>query len=216
MRMRPFMYLRRGTKRAVKLLLVLLLIGGAFFAYMEYRVDPFMLEFSVLKGRGMMSEMFSDTVNKKLEETGFTYEDLVSATYSQDGSVQAINTNVIHANKLKSEITSELTKKLDEYYEYEIDFPIGNTTGSEFLSGVGPAITFNTNVTGNVTTDFRSEFESGGVNQTIHRIYIDIKGELLVIVGGEQEPMELTTSVLIGETVIVGDVPSLYTGNLVQ
>lgn len=216
MRMRPFMYLGRGTKIAVKLLLVLLLIGGALFAYMEYKVDPFMLEFSVLKGRGMMSEMFNDTVNKKLEETGFTYEDLVSASYSQDGSVQAINTNVIHANKLKSEITTELTKKLDEYYEYEIDFPIGNATGSEFLSGVGPAITFNTNVTGNVTTDFRSEFESGGVNQTIHRIYIDIKGELLVIVGGEQEPMELTTSVLIGETVIVGDVPSLYTGNLVQ
>ena len=202
----------RAVRRLFLVMTIVFLLVGGFFTYIEFKVDPFMLDFTVLKGRSMMSEFFSTAVNEKLEEMQLSYDDLITTNCSQSGEIQSVNTDVVTVNKLKSAITSELTRQLDEYYEYEVDFPLGNTTGSEFLSGVGPIIKFNSNVTGSVTSDFRSEFETGGVNQTVHRLYIDITGDLIVIVGGEQEPLQLTTSVLIGETVIVGEVPAITRG----
>lgn len=173
-----------------------------------------MLEFTALKGKQMMSDFFSQTVNQKMEELNLSYNTLVDIQSSNTGEVQSINTDVVTVNRLKNEVTTELVAALEEYYEYEVDIPWGNVTGSEFLSGLGPTLELNSLVTGSVNTEFRSEFESGGLNQTVHRLYIDITGDLIVIVGGEQEPIELTTSVLVGETVIVGNVPSLYTGDL--
>lgn len=182
----------------------------ALFIYFEHKVDPLMYDFTIVKGEGMMSDLFSSKVNEKMEELDLTYDKLMNITYSDSGQVQSLNTNVVEMNNLKNQVTSDLAKLLDENYEYIVDVPIGSVTGSEFLSGLGFTIELNSIVTGGVTSDFRSEFESAGINQTIHRLYIDITGNLVVIVGGEQEPIDITTSVLVGETVLVGDVPKMY------
>lgn len=194
--------------------MAIILFFSLLFVYFEWKVDPFMMEFTVLKGKQMMSDYFSQTVNNKMAEMNLSYNTLVDIKSSNTGEVQSINTDVVTVNKLKNEVTTELVSVLEDYYEFVVDFPLGNVSGSEFFSGLGPTLELNSLVTGSVTSDFRSEFESGGFNQTVHRLYIDITGNLIVIVGGEQEPITLTTSVLVGETVIVGSVPSLYAGDL--
>ena len=149
------------------------------------------------------------SVNEKMKEMNLSYDKLMNITYSQNGEVQSLNTDVITVNKLKNEVTAELSEKLSGEFEYVVELPIGSIINTEFLSGSGKTIEFNNTVTGDVKSEFRSEFETGGVNQTIHRLYIDITGDLLIIGGGEQEPIELTTSVLVGETVLVGNVPTI-------
>lgn len=214
--MRRFRF-RYGGKRRRKIsvigfaaVLILFLFCGLFL-FFEARIGPFMTDFTVLKGRQLMSDFFSQTVNDKLEELDLTYSSLIETKYSASGEIQSLNTDIVNINKLKNAVTLEISEKLADYYEVEIDFPLANALNSEFLSGVGPSVTFNSSITGSVTSDFRSEFESGGVNQTVHRLYIDITGDLIVVTGGSQEPIELTTSVLVGETVIVGDVPGWIT-----
>ena len=118
------------------------------------------------------------------------------------------NTDVVAVNKLKNEVTQELSEKLNNEYDYEVEIPLGSITDSEFLSGTGIKLKFNNTLTGRVYCEYRTEFESGGINQTLHRLYIDITGDLIVIAGGEQEPLQYTCSVLLGETVIVGHVPN--------
>lgn len=166
-----------------------------------------------MKGQQMMTELFSDKVDEKLTEMNLTYDKLMNISYSQSGEVQSLNTDVIAVNKLKNEVTSELSEILNDEYEYILKIPVGSVFDSEFISGLGWEMEFNNIVTGDVKSDFRSEFETGGINQTIHRLYIDIKGSLLIIAGGEQEPIELTVSVLVGETVLVGGVPQIMRGN---
>ena len=136
-----------------------------------------------------------------------TYDKLMNITYSKNGTIQSLNTDVVTLNKLKNEVTSDLSELLSQEYEYVVRIPVGSVLNSEFLSGMGWDLEFNNVVTGDVSSEFRSEFETGGVNQTIHRLYIDITGSLMIIAGGEQEPIKVTSSVLVGETVIVGSVP---------
>lgn len=215
------MYIRRKRSRNRRnsrlfvLKLILTAIIGAFvllFIYFEHKVDPLMYDFTIIKGKSMMSELFSNTVSEKMEELNLTYDKLMNVTYSESGEVRSLSTDIVSVNKLKNQVTADLTQLFQDYYEYAVDVPIGSVTGSEFLSGLGFTVELNSVVTGGVTSEFRSEFESAGVNQTIHRLYIDITGDLVVIVGGEQEPINLTTSVLVGETVLVGEVPRTYVG----
>ena len=188
---------------------IIIIFFIAVFVYFEIKVSPFMSDYTIMKGKQTMTELFSETVNEKMKEMNLSYDKLMNITYSQNGEVQSLNTDVITVNKLKNEVTAELSEKLSGEFEYVVELPIGSIINTEFLSGSGKTIEFNNTVTGDVKSEFRSEFETGGVNQTIHRLYIDITGDLLIIGGGEQEPIELTTSVLVGETVLVGNVPTI-------
>ena len=177
----------------------------AVFVHIEREVSPFMEDYTVVKAKQMMSELFGNTVNRKSEELGLDYENITEITYSERGIVQAVNTDVSAVNKLKNAVTAEISDVLNNEYEYVADIPVGSLFDSEILSGTGWMLKFNNTVTGDVRTDFRSEFETGGINQTVHRLYIDITGEIIVISGGRHEPITFTDSVLLGETVIVGN-----------
>lgn len=204
---------RGNSRKGIAVVRTIAVVLVAFFVFVffffESRVSPFMSDYTIMKGKQMMTELFSDKVSEKLDEMNLTYDKLMNISYSQSGEVQSLNTDVVSINRLKNEVTSELSEVLNDEYEYVAKIPVGSLLNSEFFSGLGWNLEFNNVVTGDVTSDFRSEFETGGVNQTIHRLYIDITGSLLIIAGGEQEPIELTVSVLVGETVLVGGVPQL-------
>lgn len=186
---------------------IVLLLFVVCIVHFEYEVAPFMEDYTVIKAKQMMCELFGETVTKKIDELGISYESMTEISYSQSGEVQAVNTDVHLINKLKNAVTVEIADILKDEYEYAVEIPVGSLFDSEFLSGSGWKLKFNNTVTGDVRSDFRSEFETGGLNQTVHRLYIDITGELIVIAGGRQEPISFTDSVLVGETVLVGNVP---------
>ena len=191
---------------ALFLIFIIIFIFSA--VYFDKKISPFMNQYTVMKGQQMMTDLFGKTVNQKMDEMNLTYDKLIDISYSKAGEIQSMNTDVVTINRLKNEVTVQLSELLANEYEYKVDIPIGSLFDSEFLSGSGKTISFNNTVTGDVKSDFRSEFESKGINQTVHRLYIDITGNLLIIAAGEQQPIEMTTSVLVGETVLLGKVPS--------
>ncbi len=193
--------------RIILISIISVLTAGCI--YCESVVAPFMSQYTVMKGQQTLTELFNRTVSNKMNELNLSYDKLMSITYSDSGEIQSLNTNVVAVNILKSEVTDTLSMLLSQEYEYDVDIPLGSLFKSEFLSGSGKRLRFNNVLTGDVKSDFRSEFETAGVNQTIHRLYIDLTGDLLIIGGGEQIPIELTSSVLVGETVLVGSVPSV-------
>ena len=63
---------------------------------------------------------------------------------------------------------------------------------------------------GNVETDLRSEFTSQGINQTLHRIYLQVKCKLEILTPFQDVSKEITNQVLLMENVIVGHIPDTY------
>lgn len=59
-------------------------------------------------------------------------------------------------------------------------------------------------------TKVRSEFESAGINQTIHRIYLDVSCRVSVLTPYNVVDRVITNEVVLVENVIVGLVPSTY------
>ena len=58
-----------------------------------------------------------------------------------------------------------------------------------------------------------SVFESVGINQSVHRIYFELRATVSLLTPFTQTDCELTSSVCIAETVIIGEVPNVYFGS---
>lgn len=63
---------------------------------------------------------------------------------------------------------------------------------------------------GTVETDLRSEFSSQGINQTLHRVYLDVKCKVNILTPFKDIEKEIVNQVLLVENIIVGRIPETY------
>lgn len=183
---------------------------------MELRLRPVTRSIAERQACVISAEAIDKAVIDVIDETGLTYTDLEVIERNNDGTVSAINTNTLNVNKLKSKINTYVQQVLGNMESRYIEIPIGTVLGMELLGGRGPKMPLYLSNSGSVQSDFLSTFESGGVNQTLHKLSIVITAEVTVILPMSSFTTTVSTSVLVGETLIVGEVPSgyLYRTNL--
>lgn len=63
---------------------------------------------------------------------------------------------------------------------------------------------------GTVETDLRSEFKEAGINQTLHRIYLEVKCNVNILTPYNTITETITNQVLLTEGVIIGNIPGTY------
>lgn len=140
----------------------------------------------------------------------YNYETFFKIEKDNNGNIQMINANVLKINQVTSDIAINIQNRLDEKQKNSIYIVSGALTGISFLSGFGPKIRLSISSSGNVDTDLRSEFISQGVNQTMHRVYLDIKTNVIILTSFKTIQKTIENQVLIAENVIVGNIPSTY------
>ena len=74
-------------------------------------------------------------------------------------------------------------------------------TGIKLLAGRGPNINIRISSIGNVETDLKSEFYSQGINQTLHRVYLQVKCNVDILTPFENITREITNQILLMENV---------------
>ena len=65
-------------------------------------------------------------------------------------------------------------------------------------------------VIGNVETDLRSEFQEAGINQTLHRIYLQVDCKIQILTPFAPVEERISNQVLLAENLIVGITPDSY------
>lgn len=63
---------------------------------------------------------------------------------------------------------------------------------------------------GTVETDLKSEFKEAGINQTLHRIYLEVKCNVNILTPYSTIKETIVNQVLLAEGVIVGNIPNTY------
>lgn len=86
----------------------------------------------------------------------------------------------------------------------------GSFSGFKLLAGKGPGVPIRISTIGNVETDLRSEFTAQGINQTLHRVYLQVMCEVSILTPFEDITEKITNQVLIAENVIIGNIPDTY------
>lgn len=91
-----------------------------------------------------------------------------------------------------------------------VRIPTGTLLNGDLLTGRGPRIPVKISLSGAAATQMSSYFESAGINQTSHRLVMDITVTLYAAIPGNDATTTLETSFIIAETVLVGKVPDTF------
>ena len=81
---------------------------------------------------------------------------------------------------------------------------------SPILARYGPQLKVSIEPIGTVSVDFKTSFESAGINQTRHTIYLEAKTQVKVVIPLTTSTKEVKVKIPICETIIVGEVPESY------
>ncbi len=195
---------RKGKKRIAIFIVILALI----IAFFEIRLKPVVCGIAEVQAQALSTEIINRTVTEVLEEMNIGCEDLEEINISSNGTISSINTNTITVNKLKNAVSLKVQENLSDVKNKRVNVPLGTILGSNLFNGQGPDIPLYITLSGNVKSDFESVFESGGVNQTVHKLCVKISADITIVMPMSTVSTSVETSVLVGETVIVGSVPS--------
>lgn len=197
----------KGKKKKLfkKYLIFFFVLSVALAAVFEYQVKPIQDNFIRTKGKVVVQKCISDAVSKTLEAS--SGEDFVNISTDGEGTVTAVNTDSVSVNRFKSDLESEITASLEKIHTENIGIPIGAFSGLTLLTEIGPEITFTYFLTGSFEAKITDGFESAGINQTLHKVYLEVTGTVILAAYGYEEEIEVTTNYVISQTVIGGEVP---------
>ena len=156
----------------------------------------------------------SDAINLAIGELvgDFAYSRMVSVDTNRDGIVTAVRTNIAEINRLKSEVLQCVDSKLQMLSTEELSVPFGSVFLPEIFSGEGPSLFVRVLAVRTSDAMFRNSFQSAGINQTLHQIFIDIHVTVTILTWSGTQEIAVDSAVLAAETVIVGTVPTTYFG----
>jgi len=170
------------------------------------------MEFSEYKTKSIINNVVSNAVNDNFPDS-INYEDIIIVNRDANNRVSSIQTDIVRLNRIFANLSLDIQENLSELKNQRISIPLGVVFGNSVLSAEGPNISVKVIPSGSVETDFKSEFTGAGINQTRHRIYLEVKTKVGIVIPFTKKDTEIITCIPVAETVIIGDVPYYYRGS---
>lgn len=196
----------------VALFVIFAIIIALIFYYLKV-ICPIVVSLSEEKIRSVATRAVSEVVGDVLTEEGVNYSNLVNISYSSSGKIEMIEIDTVEVNILVRKMTEGVQDSFDKLGEEGIDIAIGTFTGIPFLYGIGPNVAVQLVPVGAVSTKINSKFVAAGINQTLHQLNFEITTGIGMVLPAKTQNFSTMLEVLICESVLVGDVPSVFLQN---
>ncbi|ADG82964.1 sporulation protein YunB [Thermincola potens] len=179
------------------------------FAIVEKNLRPTIQAISKAQAEQIAVESIQDAVNEKVAKV-VEYKDLIFVRTDSRGRVVLMQPNTVKINSLAADTTLEVQKALKKLEGKVFKIPLGQTLGSQLLASYGPKIKVTIVPIGTVKVIVEDKFEQAGINQTRHRLYLNIFSKVKIVIPLVSDSVEVSSQVPIAETIIVGEVPGTY------
>ena len=204
---------RKRLKRIVALVLVLSLLTGAGL-YVRSNIVPLVTEKAYYSIRGEAVTALNNAYQKTVEEmTSLGYSDFVTVTKDSNGKISFISVDMLKVNNVMSFISTVVLEEMQSIATDGVDVPLGAFSGILLLGDNGKDVNIEVETVGIAECNFRSDFETVGINQVRHTLYIDIVASANVVLPLYAKDVFCESSLLLCENVIVGEVPEFYLEN---
>lgn len=200
------LWLRRMLFRALFLLLVL---AVAFLA-LRGKYRDVVRELAETQVKNATSDLTNDAIAKQIASGNIAYDRLVFFEKDLNGRITALKTNMSEVNRLKTDILNIINDEILALDSSSIGIPLGSLFLPELFSGKGPAIAVQILSIRNSDAAFVSHFEQAGINQTLHKLTMQVTIDVSVLALGSTNSFTMSSEVVVAETVIVGDVPDTF------
>lgn len=203
---KPKIGLKIKHKPLLLVIITIFILFNSLLYFFDKSVLPAILEIAETKMIAEANKIINETA-LEIYSKGFNYSDLILIDKDNVGNITMVRADTVKLNYLASQLILESNKKLEKLEELGVKVPVGYMTNSSAIHNLGPKVTVKMEQVGNIESNYESIFESAGINQTRHKIYLNIKMKLKVIVPLNIKEIEVTSQIPVSETIIVGQTP---------
>ena len=197
----------RNKRKIIKILLILV-IAITIVRAVLLSINPIIEEKCKTVAKSIATKISNEQATLVMAK--YTYEDLINVIKDENGNIKMIGTNIISVNEIISDIPIKIQEELENSEINNFNIILGSFFGSKIFSGMGPNINIKIQLDGTVETDLKSEFTSQGINQTLHRIYLDVVCKVSILTPVNVISEEIKNQVLLVEGIIAGEIPESY------
>ncbi len=203
--------LKRPRKNSIFLHLgAISLIFSILFVFCDTRVRPVIKRKVRDCARTQTVEILNEILIKEIDELELSYDMFTNVKYGSSGTVTSIESDTVAINKFKASFAISITQALEKINQFDFYICLGTLIGPEILTERGPKIYFKASSSEYVQTEIISRFEEAGINQTAHKILLDVSVNICCYFPGYTTSVTVQSELILAETVIIGTVPSFY------
>lgn len=196
-----------GLSLFLGLLLALLLVR-----WFDASLRPQLVALTEAQIRNYLTQAANQSVTQALAEEGLSYNDMVTLQTEAGGGIATLSTDTLRLNRLRTVILEDVIAQVEDLDNRSLSVPLGALTGIDLLSALGPRLPVKVVSVASGEGVYRNDFLSAGINQTLHRIMLDVTVTAKLLLPGGMVEVVVSTPVCVAETVIVGQVPQTYVG----
>lgn len=187
-------------------------VGLAILAitFVDRGARPVIVELAQVKAENAITRTVNHAVNRTLSAQAIAYDDMVTLQTDAGGQITALTSNSVEMNRLRTQILDEIVGQVDTLDSKELGVPLGNLTGVAGFSDRGPTLPVRVLSVASAEGAFRNEFSAAGINQSYHKIVLDVTVTVKLLIPGGSVETTVHTPVHVAETIIVGKVPDAY------
>ena len=204
--------LRRKRKKPLKILLLTacIFMAGciALLLMINDNMRPALTAIAEARITALAVSAMNDAIMERMDDNSYT--SLITA-YDNGEKVYMIQADTRQMNMLASDCCAAAQTRIAAMGEQGVSVPLGTVSGITYLSGRGPGIRVLFTPVGSVESDFDSELVSSGINQSLYRVNIRLTSTIRLIMPGVSHSIEVSAKAAIAESIIVGEVPQVYT-----
>ncbi len=176
------------------------------FIFTERKLRPALMAIARAKANAVAVDAVNEAILNYIA-SGIAYEDLIKIEQDEHGRIVMACLNTVEANRIMAAATIAAREALSGLEARSIRIPLGEASGSFFLAAYGPKITVKLIPTGQVNTKLVDSFESAGINQTRHKLYLHIGAEVQIVIPFNAGRVNVVTAVPVTDNVYIGEVP---------
>ena len=180
-----------------------------FFIWLVFtKLQPSFIESAKVYSNNIANEVVNSAVDDVFVKE--EYQSLAKIMENSSENIKAIETDTAKVNRLKSAIIQSMQKNIDSHKSDTVYVPLGSCSNLYFLAGLGPKVPIRIYPVSIVNADFKESFDSVGINQVKHKLYLDVSMKMSFVGMMFAQSDTVETSVLLNEKIIVGDTPTYY------
>ncbi len=210
--------MRKCRRRRIKIFFVFVItvvLTVSCFLYFRGNLIDYVDKYTSALITTRVVDIFNNSTTEAL--TGEMFQDkgnFYEIRYDGDGNVALISGDMVVINALMRDVAAISQRDVNLLCKSEdVQVPYSSVLGSMLIANYGGKYTLKLENIGNIQCNFRTTFESVGINQTLLCMYIDLFADISVMLPLYVKNIKVQNSMVVYQNLIVGKVPEFYFEN---
>ncbi|MDF9409576.1 MAG: Sporulation protein YunB [Pelotomaculum sp. PtaB.Bin013] len=200
---------RRPYKKAFIIMVVSISLMGILML-LDIKLRDVFFNVAEVKAVQLVTEAIQESLHEEATSENIRYQDLIYIHKDNEGRITLMQADTLRVNRIASNTSMAAQKALENLRWQSFSIPIGQVFGFPIFANSGPRLRYSIMQVGSVKFNITDKFESAGINQTKHTIYLNLDTNVRIVVPSKSGEAVISTQMPLTENIIVGSIPDTF------